>query len=1089
MAVLPILPAVRGSARRMIRLACSCLLGILAIAAGAPAAGSSPLGIERLRCEYLANPTVIENPTPELSWIVTSGERGAKQTAYRVLAASSAEKLAANEGDLWDSGRVESSATFGVHYAGNPLASRQPCFWKVQVWNAKGEPSEWSKSAHWVAGLLKTSDWRGEWIGGATKKVENPPAELDGANWIWTAENDLDSGERVFYTTWDLPADLKMRSAWLTVVGGDITSFYLNGHEVTQTMHRFQPQMEDVRSQLKSGANRVSMMVRDGADGPRGACVKLVVTPEQGEPLVFTTNGKWRTTREQKATDADLGSNANDPEVWVAGKHGDEPWGVQRMANLATEPPHYLRHEFKLRGEVKRAVLSVATLGWADLFLNGQPITTERFGSGWTEYKKRVYYRSYDVTDHLQAGANAWGAILADGWYSGHIGWRGIRAHWGKFPRLKAQIDVEYADGSTETIATDSKWRRSLGPTTVADILMGEEYDARRDLGDWSSTGYDAKAWQPVATGAEHAPAVEPHPAPAVIVVKEWAPKSISEPKPGHYVFDFGQNFAGVCRLKVRGKAGQTIQLRFAERLNDDGTMYTTNLRTARVIDRYTCRGDGEEIWEPRLTFHGFQYVEATGLSEPPTKDLLTAVAISGDTAWAGDFDSSDEKLNQLASNIRWTQKANFIDLPTDCPQRDERLGWTGDAQIYMNAACLNADVQSFFRKWMIDVVDAQRADGQFPMVAPLCVAEDDGGPAYADAGVICPWTIYQFYGDKTHLAKQYPSMRKFIAFCRGRSLPGGIAPEKFHCFGDWLNVDAETPRDLIYTAYFGLSTQLTAQAARELGFTSDAEEYDRLFAEIQQGFTKKYFNAEGRTECDTQSSYVLALAYNLVPQELRPLVAERLIEGINKRNGKLSTGFIGTRDIMVTLASIGRNDIAYHLLQQPEYPGWMYSIGLGATSIWEHWDGWTPDKGFEDAHMNSFAHYSFGAVYGWMVENIGGIQRGAPAYGKIIIAPQPGGTLTSARTKYDSIRGPVETDWRLADGAMTLNFETPANTTTLVRLPTTEAGAVRADGQPLASLNVTPRTTDHGVEFELPSGRYNFVFPVKTVGTYIPKP
>jgi alpha-L-rhamnosidase len=1037
------------------------------------------LTVSRLRCEYLVDPAGIDASAPELSWVVASPRRGAMQSAYQIVVASSPPKLDAGEGDLWDSGRVESGETFGIRYTGRPLKSRERCYWRVRTWDDQGQPSPWSMPATWSAGLLDKNDWKGKWIGGATANVVDPPADLDGADWIWTAEDDRAPGERVFYKKWSLPTGVAIKSAWLTAVGGEITSFYINGHEVIQTMHRSEPMHVDVRSQLKPGENLFSMMVRQGEDGPVGGCAKLVITPETGSPIVLTTDGRWRIASEQKATDANLGKRGNDKPIWVAGRYGGEPWGIQRAQRLATEPPHYLREDFSVNGDVKRAILSVTALGWADVYLNGQRVSDDLFGSGWTEYKKRVYYRTYDVTSLLRQGENGWGAILADGWYSGHIGWNGIRAHWGKHPRLLAQIDIEYADGSVETIATNDQWRRSLGPTTVADILMGEEYDARRQLGDWSEPGYDASVWQPVAVGAEMNPVVEPHPAPPVVVFDEWQAKSITEPKPGVYVFDFGQNFAGVCRLKIRGQAGQTIQLRFAERLNDDGTLYTTNLRTAQATDRFTCKDDKEIEWQPRQTFHGFQYAEVTGLTEPPTKDLLTAVAITADIPQVGEFSSSDPLLNQLISNILWTQRANFIEVPTDCPQRDERLGWTGDAQFYVNAACLNADVQSFFRKWLVDVTDAQREDGQFPRVAPTCVTEADGGPAYADAGVICPWTMYEVYGDKTLLERQYPSMKRFIEFCKSRSRPGGLPPKEFHCFGDWLNVEDDTPKELIYTAYFGLSAHLTAQAARELGYTSDAEEMDQLFAEIQKGFTAEFVDADGRIKCNSQCAYALALAFDLVPDKLRPLVAKRLLQRIEDRDGHLSTGFVGTRDLTTALAQVGRNDVAYRLLQKTSYPGWLFSVRQGATTIWEHWDGWTPDKGFEDAHMNSFAHYSFGSVYAWMVENIGGIQRGAPAYKQIVIAPQPGGSLTSARTRYDSIRGPIETDWNIADGRMKLSMTTPANTKTTVRLPTQDADSVRIDHQSLADLGIEPRTSPQSVEFDVPSGKYDFEFPV----------
>ncbi|WP_442484549.1 family 78 glycoside hydrolase catalytic domain [Aeoliella sp. SH292] len=1041
---------------------------------------NAALSAQRLRCNYLVDPLGIGVEQPELSWIVASDRRGAMQTAYRILVASSPEKLAEDRGDLWDSGRVESDETIRAPYEGRPLRDREQVYWKVQVWDDRGTPSSWSEQATWSAGLLSDTSWKAKWIGGATGSAENPLVDLEGADWIWTKQEDRDNGERVFFTKWTLPEDVNIASAWLTAVGGEIVSVFLNGHEVTQTMFRDEPLSVDVRSQLNPGNNQVSMMVRQNNEGPPGACVKLVVQPKSGTPLIFTTNGEWKFARQTKATDPKLWTSKDNENVWVAGRYGDAPWGHLRTTRLATEPPHYLRDDFSIKSGVRRATLSVTALGWADVYVNGERVSDDLFGSGWTEYKKRAYYRTYDVTSMLTPGDNAWGAILADGWYSGHIGWRGLRAHWGEHPRLKAQIDVEYEDGTVETITSNEGWRRSLGPTTVADILMGEEYDARKELGKWSSAGYDDSSWKPVFADCEVDPVLEAHPAPPVVVFKEWQTDKITEPKPGVYVFDFGQNFAGVCRLAVRGKPGQRIQLRFAERLNEDGTIYTTNLRTARAIDYYTCKGDGIEVWQPRQTFHGFQYAEVTGVDERPTADMLTAVAYTSDLDETGEFHCSDDQLNKLVSNILWTQRANFIEVPTDCPQRDERLGWTGDAQFYVTSACLNADVQSFFRKWMIDVVDAQREDGQYPCVAPLCVTNADGGPGYADAGVICPWTMYQVYGDKTLLKKLYPSMQKFIEFCENRSQPGGIAPESFHCFGDWLNVEDETPKDLVYTAYFGLSTQLMAKIARELGYEQDAASYDKLFAEIQQGFTNKYVDENGRIECNSQCAYVLALSFDLVPKELRPKVEQHLLTRIQERDWHMSTGFVGTRDLMPTLASINRNDAAYAILQQNSYPGWVFSVTQGATSIWEHWDGWTPQTGFEDAHMNSFSHYAFGSVYAWMVENIGGIRSGAPAYRQVVIAPQPGGTVTAARTSYDSIRGPISTDWTISDGQMHLVAQTPANTTTLFRLPTDDASAIKVDDKPLASLKVQSRATDGWVEFELPSGRYMFDFPAR---------
>ncbi len=608
---------------------------------------------------------------------------------------------------------------------------------------------------------------------------------------------------------------------------------------------------------------------------------------------------------------------------------------------------------------------------------------------------------------------------------------------------------------------------------------MGETYDARREMPGWDKPGFEARGWMPVDVGAELHPVLQPHPGPEVKVVGRFKPKKITQPKPGVWVIDLGQNFAGVVQLRVKGKPGQRIQIRHAERLNPDGTIYTKNLRSARATDVYICRGDGIETWSPRFTFHGFQYVELTGLTEPPTQDTITGLALSSATPVVGDFECSDPMLNQLHSNIFWTQRANFIDVPTDCPQRDERLGWTGDAQIYIRTATLNCDVQAFFTKWLVDLEDAQRPDGQFPCVAPLVVAGDDGGPAWADAGVICPWTIYEVYGDRRLLAQHYDAMKRYIAFCKNRCTPDLLPPKQFHCFGDWLNVHDPTPKDVIYTAYFAYSTMLTAKAAEALGRTDEARKYWDLYNRIRAAFNRAYVDQNGRIKGNSQTAYVLAIAFDLVQGKRLQQAAQHLIERIRARDWHLSTGFIGTKDLMLVLAKIGRNDVAYRLIHNDTYPSWGFSIKHGATTIWERWDGWTPEKGFQDPGMNSFAHYSFGAVYQWMVENIGGIRNDGPSYKHLIIKPYPDGKLTWARVAYHSIRGLIQTHWERHGDRLTLDVLIPPNTSAIVYIPTNDPTTVRESGRPFSQApGVQPiptRRTPHAVAVRVGSGLYHF--------------
>ncbi len=580
---------------------------------------------------------------------------------------------------------------------------------------------------------------------------------------------------------------------------------------------------------------------------------------------------------------------------------------------------------------------------------------------------------------------------------------------------------------------------------------------------------------EPVDVGADVHPLLQAHPGPPVRVFAELAPKSFKPVASGIWIFDLGQNFAGVTRLRVRGAAGQKITLRFAERLNTDGTLYTQNLRGARAIDTYICKGGGEETWEPRFTFHGFQYVEVRGLTETPTERTITGLALSSATPVVGSFECSDPMVNRLASNILWTQRANFIDIPTDCPQRDERLGWTGDAQAYIRSACMNADVQAFFHKWIVDLTDAQREDGQFPMVAPLKVADDDGGPAWADAGVICPWTLYDVYGDRDILEEQYPAMAKFVEFCKTRSTPDLLPPAKFHCFGDWLNIDADTPHDVIFISYFARCTKLVALTADVLGKTSEAQEYHSLFERIRSVYLSSYVDAEGHVKGNTQTSYVLALASGLLDEERAQQAGRHLVADIASRGWRLSTGFVGTKDLMLVLSAIRRNDVAYRLLQTDLFPSWGFTIRHGATSIWERWDGWTPEKGFQDPGMNSFAHYAFGAVYQWMVENIGGIRSGSPGYRDVIIAPQPGGTLTWARVSYRSAAGPISTSWKLNEGRMTVQVVIPANSRAAIQLPGVGGEVLESGAVPTRQKGLTELSEG---KFEAGSGAYEFSYP-----------
>lgn len=1035
---------------------------------------SADMRAEYLRCEYRVDPLGIDVAKPRLSWVLDSAQRGQRQTAYQVLAASSRTKLDQHVGDLWDTGKVDSDETTAIVYEGQPLVSGGDCFWKVRVWDKDGKVSGWSPAAHWSAGLLNDSDWKAQWIG-LDVPTETSVAEegIAQAKWIWSqaanADGNQDVCERTFVRRLEIPEGVSVKSAVAYLAADDYFRMSVNDTQVASANNFNSLKEVHFTDQLQRGLNFISVMAGNRGTSPNPAgLVGVFVIETENDRQIFVTDSEWM----WQAAPSDLR-----PAV-VVSSYGTAPWGKIALSENYLPPARYLRKEFAAKGGVRSARLYATSLGINQLFLNGQRVTDDYFSPGWTDYAKRIHYRTWDVTNLMKAGGNAVGAILADGWYAGYVGYGHKREHYGRNLRLKAQLQIEYTDGSTDVIATGPDWKASTGPILEADFLMGEVYDARLEQDGWNASGFNDSAWQSVAVGGnEIDPLIQAAVSEPVRVFEKVRPVSISEPKPGVYVFDMGQNFAGVVKLTAKEGAGQKIQLRFAERLNPDGTIYTTNLRAARATDTYICKGDGVETWQPYFTFHGFQYVELTGVSKKPTLDAVEGLAMSSDTPMAGRFQCSDPMVNKIYSNSKWTQLMNFIDVPTDCPQRDERLGWTGDAQVYINTACYITDVHAFFTKWLTDLSDGQRADGQYPCVAPLKVADGDGGPAWADAGVICPWTIYKMYGDKRVLETHYDGMKRFIAFCKDRSTDELLPPRNYHCYGDWLNIDDDTPKDVIFTAYFGYSTKLLAEIAEVLGQTEDAATYNKLFERIREAFNKAYVQADGKIKGDSQTAYVLAIAHDLVTGKRYEQAAAHLVRKIEEKKMHLSTGFVGTKDLMLVLEKIGRNDIAYRLLHNDTFPSWGFSIRHGATSIWERWNGWTPQQGFGDPGMNSFAHYSFGAVCQWMFENIGGIRTDGAAFKRIVLKPAIDEKMSWASVGYDSIRGRIESSWKkMGSGLVQFDVTIPAGTTATVHLPAANADVLES-GTPVKNAVGVNKVEFDGdaMVISLESGRYSF--------------
>lgn len=712
----------------------------------------------------------------------------------------------------------------------------------------------------------------------------------------------------------------------------------------------------------------------------------------------------------------------------------------------ASSPPPFLRGDFRLPEGIRSASLAMTALGIYECEINGRIVGDRVFAPGWTDYHKRVQYQTYDVTDHLRAGENAMGVILGDGWYCGHVGGF-ARQNYGERPALLAELTVLFADGSKFVFASGEGWKASEGPILESDFLMGESHDARREMPGWSEAGFDDAPWRHAVLLP--APEIELNLSREPGVRRQETLPPVSERRVESDAkhprfFDFGQNFSGRTRIRVRAARGRTLRIRHAEVLGSDGFPYYENLRTARATDCYTCRGEGEEIWEPRFTFHGFRHVEVLGL-EPEDGLEIEGVVLHADMPRTGHFACSNPLLNQLQHNILWSQKSNFLEVPTDCPQRNERLGWTGDAQVFIRTACFNMDVRDFFRKWMRDIRDAQWPDGAVPPFVPdLRVnprrAVRDGGPAWSDAMIICPWTIYLCYGDREILEENYEAMKRYLEFhlrecsrdfirCRSGMEQGCIL------FGDWLALDGSndhhgaTPPDLIGTAFLAYDLALMTRIAGVLGRGGDAGRFSELREKVAGAFRRRFVTPDGLLATGTQTAYALALCFGLLPVEARATAVEELAGNIQGRDGHLGTGFVGTPYLLDALEENGRLDLAYRLLEQETFPSWLFPVKNGATTIWERWDGWTPEKGFQDKNMNSFNHYAYGAVGAWMVRSVAGLEADpeVPGYRRVIFRPRPGGTLTWAEAALDSPHGKVGIRWELREGALAVELTIPA--------------------------------------------------------------
>ena len=785
------------------------------------------------------------------------------------------------------------------------------------------------------------------------------------------------------------------------------------------------------------------------------------------------------------------------PASWETGLLRPEDWKVRWITPLRDEdktkpqPAPMLRGTFDVDGKVLSARAYVTSLGLYELELNGRTVSDQVFTPGWTSYHHRLQYQTYDVTALLRRGENALGAVLGDGWYRGYLAWGDRRNLYGDQLALLCQLKITYADGRVQLAGTDESWKSATGPLLFSDIYMGESYDARLERTGWSAPGYDDAGWAGVRATSYEGTLVAPE-GPAVRRIEEIHPVKVLKTPAGETVVDMGQNMVGRVRLRVSGPAGTTVTLRHAEVLDREGNFYTANLRAAKQEVSYVLKGGGEEVYEPYFTFQGFRYVAVDGYPGPLVPDRVTGIVIHSDMPVTGHFETSNPLLNQLQHNIRWGQKGNFLDVPTDCPQRDERLGWTGDAQVFSRTAAFNMDVAGFFTKWLKDVALDQNEQGSVPFVVPDVLTEKGrfagGSAAWADVATIVPWTMYLSYGDARILETQYPSMKTWVEYMRQQAGDSDLWNTGFH-FGDWLAFastasdypGATTGKDLIATAFFAHSTDLLQRAATVLGRTADAAEYQALLSAIKKAFVKEFVTASGRVGENTQTAYALALQFDLLPEDLRADAARRLAEEVRSR-GHLTTGFVGASYLCPVLSRYGHLDVAYQLLNRKEYPSWLYPVTQGATTIWERWDGQKPDGTFQDAGMNSFNHYAYGAIGEWMYQVVAGIEidPALPGYKHVLIQPQPGGGIQWVKARVDTGYGDVASSWALEGDRFSVSVAVPPNTRGTIRLPGASLAEVTEGGRPVATAAGVreAKAVEGAVAVEVGSGSYRFEYP-----------
>lgn len=1049
--------------------------------------------VSDLRVDLIDRPLGLENPQPRLSWRLESDARNVLQSAYRILVASKEEMLRDGLGDVWDSGKVESRQSTGVRYSGRPLVSRGRYYWSVEVWDQAGLASGDEHNSWWEMGLLDAKEWTGHWVA-----AEDPTAEADrniGLQWIWGG-NIGDLRLRGFRGRVTLPE---------TAVGGE---FFASANGLFGTIAGIwidgaRPAAVDEHYWTNGLSSGLWVPIQSLCPGEH--LVAIAVRPL--EARTFSSNAiradgltffarlkldNGETLRVRSA--ADWKSSAVLDGSWYSCNHGDGTWEAVQAASVgdyepwAAGPAVYLRREFSVNGPVVCARLYATALGAYEAYLNGRRIGDGRLAPEPAQYDKTVYYRVYDVTEFLVPGANALGILAGDGWYASAEG----RFEWGAPPRrVRAQLELTLTDGSRSVVATGPDWRTSQTAIRVSQMRMGEMQDARLELPGWNTAHFNDAEWRaaeicptpPCRLVAQTIPPIRP--------IRTLTPRTISEPKAGTYIFDFGENFAGWCRLRVKGRRGTRIELRFAELLTDSGEVdpsANANMGEPKR-DIFILRGDvSGELFEPHFTYRGFRYVQVTGLPSAPTNNSLEGIVAHTDLAITGLLRTDNPLIERIWQATLRTQRSNLIGIPTDCPSREQR-GWLADAAGFWDAATFNMDLSAFTSRYMDVIADCQLPDGAFPQLAPWprkFAGAITGPPGWGDGGIVLPWLIWKRYGDTSIIERHWTAMHRYVQFIL-RNNPNHLWQNKRGIdYGDWLAPDQQTfdprsatstPKELIGTAYWARSTDLLSQMSNAIGRVEDSQRLRNLFERIREAFVKAYVRSDGVVGDGSQTCYVMALHFGLLPSELCKVAAERLATDIRQRGVALTTGFLGTQFLLDVLCENGFADLSYGLLLRTKYPSWGYMLCQGATTLWESWSG---EIEHESKRVKiSQNHFALGSVCGFMFRHFAGIDCAEPGFSTVLVRPVRDARVKCGGGDYDSVMGRISTDWMYtSDGAFALEVSIPPNATALIYLPANDEQQIEEGGIDISlsdHIRVLGRLEEETV-VEIGSGRYRFM-------------